>query len=134
MVCPTTAGSANAPSGFTLIELLVVMAIMATLLSIVAPRYFESVDKAKEAALKTNLRILRDNIDKYKADNGHYPETLAKLAEKRYILSVPIDPMTDRADTWVLAPPPQADAASGVYDVHSGSKDKNKSGSAYATW
>ena len=33
--------------GFTLIELLVVMAILATLLMIAAPRYFESVDLAK---------------------------------------------------------------------------------------
>ena len=43
--------------GFTLIELLVVMAIIATLLSIVAPRYFNSLDKAKEAVLRQDLGI-----------------------------------------------------------------------------
>ena len=48
--------------GFTLIELLVVLAIMATLMSIVAPRYFGSVDRAKDAALKTNLRLIRVQI------------------------------------------------------------------------
>lgn len=39
-------------NGFTLIELLVVMAIIATLLSLVAPRYFNSLNKAKEAVLR----------------------------------------------------------------------------------
>ena len=39
-------------TGFTFIELLVVMAIIATLLSIAAPRYFNSIDKANEAVLK----------------------------------------------------------------------------------
>ena len=33
--------------GFTLIELLVVMAIVATLLSIAAPRYFEHLDRSR---------------------------------------------------------------------------------------
>ena len=45
--------------GFTLIELLVVMAIIAMLLSLTMPRYFHSVDKSKEAALHSDLRIPR---------------------------------------------------------------------------
>ena len=40
--------------GFTLIELLVVLAILATLLTIAVPRYFSSVDSAKEATMKQN--------------------------------------------------------------------------------
>ena len=36
--------------GFTLVELLVVMAIIATLLSIVAPKYFNSLDRSTDCA------------------------------------------------------------------------------------
>jgi prepilin-type N-terminal cleavage/methylation domain-containing protein len=42
-------------AGFTLVELLVVLAIIATLLSLAAPRYTGSVDKAKESVLRENL-------------------------------------------------------------------------------
>lgn len=120
--------------GFTLIELLVVLTIMATLLSIVAPRYLDSVDRAKEAALKTNLRMLRESIDKYKADTGQYPENLNALVEKRYLRSVPVDPVTDRSDGWKLIPPPSATAASGVYDVHSTAPGQARDGSAFVNW
>jgi general secretion pathway protein G len=119
--------------GFTLIELLVVLTIMATLLAIVAPRYFESVDRAKEAALKSNLRLLRESIDKYKADTNQYPDNLQKLVTDRYIQSVPIDPITDSATTWVAVPPPNA-AASAVYDIKSGAKGHARDGSRFDQW
>lgn len=92
--------------GFTLIELLVVLTIMATLLAIVTPKYFNSVDKAKEAVLKANLRLTREAIDKYKADHQRYPDTLKQLVIERYLSSVPTDPFTDSVDSWVLLPPP----------------------------
>ncbi|MEQ1779015.1 MAG: prepilin-type N-terminal cleavage/methylation domain-containing protein, partial [Nitrosomonas sp.] len=56
--------------GFTLIELLVVMAIIATLLSIVAPRYFNSLDKAKESVLRQDLGVMRNAIDQFYSDFG----------------------------------------------------------------
>lgn len=46
--------------GFTLIELLVVMAIIATLLTIAAPRYFRSLERSREAVLKQDLATLRE--------------------------------------------------------------------------
>ena len=64
------------PNGFTLIELLVVMAVIATLLSIVAPRYFNSIDRSREAVLRQNLSIMRDAIDKFYSDTGKYPLSL----------------------------------------------------------
>jgi general secretion pathway protein G len=119
--------------GFTLIELLVVMAILATLLSIVAPRYFESVERAKETALRTDLRLLREAIDKHRADTGRLPETLQRLAEARYLRSVPVDPLTDSTSTWVLAPHPDG-VTPGVFDVHSGAEGTGRDGTAYSTW
>lgn len=119
--------------GFTLIELLVVMAILGALLAIAAPRYFESVERAKEAALRTNLRLLREAIDKHKADTGRSPASLDDLVSRRYLRSVPVDPITDRADTWAVENAPDG-AASGVQDVRSGAPGTSRDGSPYATW
>lgn len=123
----------HAATGFTLIELLVVMAILSALLALAAPRYFDSVDRAKEAALKTNLRVIREAIDKHKADTGRLPEKLDDLAKNRYLRAVPADPITDRSDTWVLEPSPDGKSA-GVYDVHSGASGNARDGTAYASW
>jgi len=125
--------AARIGQGFTLIELLVVMAIMATLLSIAAPRYFESVDRAKEAALRTDLRVLREAIDKHRADTGQFPATLQRLAELKYVRAVPIDPITESATTWTAVPSPDG-LASGVYDVRSGSTQVARDGTSYASW
>lgn len=119
--------------GFTLIELLVVMAILATLLTLAAPRYFESVDRAKEAALRTNLRVLREAIDKHRADTGKLPANLEELAKLRYLRAIPVDPITDRSDTWVSTPAPDGNMP-GVYDLHSGAPGAARDGSPYASW
>ena len=124
----------RAQSGFTLIELLVVMAIIATLMSIVAPRYLESVDRAKEAALKTNLRMMREAIDKYRADTGSYPRELKTLVEARYLHSMPIDPITERDDDWLMAAPPLGSTATGLYDVHSNAPGLGRNGKPYVSW
>lgn len=128
-----TSMTGRSQRAFTLIELLVVLTIMATLLSIVAPRYMESVDKAKEAALKTNLRLVREAIDKYKGDRQRYPDSLQQLVDERYLAALPIDPVTDRNDTWQVVFPP-APAASAVYDIRSGAPGTGRNGSAYGEW
>lgn len=125
--------TAKARCGFTLIELLVVMAIMATLLALAAPRYFGSADRAKEVALKTNLRLLREAIDKYRADTGVLPDTLGRLADARYLRAVPVDPMTDRADTWSTLAHPDGQTP-GVFDVRSGAPGEAQDGTPYASW
>ncbi|MDH5552398.1 MAG: type II secretion system GspH family protein [Nitrosomonas sp.] len=120
-------------TGFTLIELLVVMAIIATLLSIVSPRYFNSIDKAKETVLRQDLAIMRDAIDKFYSDMGSYPITLDELVERRYLRSIPIDPLTESNETWVEMPPLN-DEEEGVYDVHSGFNGQALDGSYYEEW
>ena len=84
-------------AGFTLIELLVVMAIIATLLTIATPRYTGSLDRSKEVVLKQSLGVMRDAIDKFHGDSGHYPESLEELVTKRYLRKLPVDPITDSA-------------------------------------
>lgn len=119
--------------GFTLIELLVVLTIMATLLSIVAPRYSQSVGRAKEATLKTNLRILRESIDKYRADTGKLPDSLGRLVEARYIQAVPVDPITDQDNSWLLAPHPDG-ITPGIYDVHSSAQGVGRDAKPFNQW
>jgi general secretion pathway protein G len=120
-------------NGFTLIELLVVMAIIATLLSIVAPRYFNSIEKAKESVLKQDLTIMRDAIDQFHSDMGSYPITLEELVERRYLRSIPIDPMTESNTTWMVIAPVN-DEEEGVYDVHSGYPGQALDGTYYEEW
>lgn len=119
--------------GFTLIELLVVMAIIATLLSIVAPRYFSSLDKAKEAVLRQDLGIMRNSIDQFYSDFGKYPLDLEELVDKRYLRSIPVDPFTESRETWIAVPPKNLTEA-GVYDVHSGYSGRATDGSFYEEW
>jgi type II secretion system protein G len=119
--------------GFTLIELLVVMAIIGTLLALAVPRYFRTVERARETVLRHDLSILREAIDKYYSDLNQYPDTLQALADKRYVRAVPIDPFTKLADSWVLVPSDDPDHP-GIHDVHSGADATAADGTPFASW
>ena len=121
-------------TGFTLIELIVVLAIIGLLASIVAPRYVRTVDNAREASLKTSLNVMRDAIDKYRADTGRYPESLDDLVDRRYLRRVPPDPITERNDSWVIVSPPDEPGQRKVWDVQSGAEGQGRDGSEYRTW
>lgn len=123
-------GLSRARSGFTLIEMLVAMAILALLLSLVVPRYFDSLDRSKDAVLMENLKTTRDVIDKFYGDHGRYPDSLAELVEKRYLRSLPLDPVTQSNRTWIIVAP-DAPIRGQVYDLHSGAKGRTKDGRAY---
>jgi general secretion pathway protein G len=127
----------NAPRrsalGFTLIELLIVMAIIGTLLTIAVPRYFHTLQRARETVLRHDLAILREAIDKYYADLGKYPDTLPALAEKHYLRSLPVDPFTKLADSWTTVPSEDPDHP-GIRDVHSGAAEAATDGTPFASW
>ena len=130
---PTIRCLRPAPRGFTLIELIVVMAIVALLVSIAAPRYLRSVDLAREASVRSNLQVMRQAIDQYAADRGHYPDSLQELAAQRYLRQVPDDPLTGRHDTWVaLQPAPDSLLPGQVWDVRSGAAGRTLEGVLYA--
>lgn len=120
--------------GFTLIELLVVMAVIATLLTIAVPRYFQHLDRAREATLRESLAVMRDAIDKYRADLGRYPESLDDLVTRRYLRKVPPDPITESTESWVIVPPPEEPGQRKVWDVQSGAEGQGRDGSDYRTW
>lgn len=121
--------------GFTFIEMLIVVAIIGILATIALPSFQLAVTKAKEAALKENLFILRDVIDQYYADQERYPPSLAELAEKRYLRRVPVDPITGKSDSWsfVYATDEQGQE-NGIVDVRSGSEQVGLNGLPYREW
>lgn len=122
-----------AQAGFTLIELLVVLAIIATLLTIAVPRYFNSLDNAQETALRQSLAVMRDAIDHHYGDTGKYPDSIDDLVSRRYLRSVPTDPITNQTTSWVIVPPTEA-GKGGMRDVKSGAPGNGRDGTAYESW
>jgi general secretion pathway protein G len=120
--------------GFTLIELLVVLAIIGTLLTIALPKYLHSVARSREAVLHQDLRVMRTAIDQFLSDSGRYPASLDELVERRYLRSLPDDPVTESAKTWIVTPPPQELGTTGVYDVRSGARGESLEGTPYDQW
>lgn len=126
-------GRHERPGGFTLIELIVVLTIIGVLLTIAVPRYFSSLERSRETILRQDLSVMRDALDKYSADKGHFPEALEALVTDKYLRSIPVDPYTKKADSWVVLQSDDADAP-GVKDLHSGAQGNARDGTAYATW
>ena len=138
--------SRRARRGFTLLELIIVVAIIGILSAIAMPALKDMPRRAAESVLKTNLRTLREVIDQYYGDKGHYPETLEALVEEHYLRAIPIDPITKRADTWQPVyeetdpgePAAETDVPEGggpgIIDVKSGSAALSLAGSPYAEW
>ena len=129
-----TFDNSTVKNGFTLIEILVVLAIIATLLSLVAPRYFATIDQSKETILKHDLIMMRDAIDKFYSDRNVYPESLEELVQYKYLRAIPEDPITESIATWVMIPPPDVEAKGALYDIYSGATEIASDGSQYADW
>lgn len=119
--------------GFTLIELLVVLAIVATLLTLVAPKYFNQIEASKEVVLLDNLHSTRDIINKFYSDLGRYPESLDELVEKNYLRSLPYDPIADSKNSWQIIAVPTGYKGN-VFDLKSGAVGVSRKGESYGQW
>jgi general secretion pathway protein G len=128
----------NRERGFTLIELLVVISLIVLLASISMLMYRNSVQRGREAVLKEDLFRMRDAIDQHYADKGKYPASLEDLVTAGYLRKVPVDPMTQSADTWqtVQAEPDPANLTvePGIYNVRSGAEGEALDGSKFTEW
>ncbi len=88
--------------------------------------------------LHENLFVMRTQINLYFADKGYYPFDLQALVDDSYLRAVPVDPITDSADTWVteFAQLDDADISTepGIIDVSSGAGGAGLDGSSYSDW
>jgi general secretion pathway protein G len=119
--------------GFTLIELMVVMTIVSLLLTLAAPRYFRSIERSKETVLRANLAATRDALDKFHGDTGRYPEQLNELVERKYLRTLPMDPILENSASWILVAPSNGQLGS-VYDIHSAAEGAGSNGVPYVQW
>lgn len=104
--------------GFTLVEVMIIVAILGILAALIVPEVQGHIQRAKESQAKANLKLLRDAIERYAADNegvppGYplgntnlnptYPSFMAQLvASGKYLLSLPKNPFNDSAAVLVL--------------------------------
>lgn len=86
--------------GFTLIEMLIVIIILGLLASLVGPKLFTKVDKARTMTAKAQIELLSAAIDTYRLDMGKFPKSLDEIRrsedprwEGPYLpKDVPLDP------------------------------------------
>src|SRR5260370_7992495 len=128
----------NSRGGFTLIEVMIVMAIIAGLMAVALPIYNRSVIRAKESVLKNNLFTMRTVIDEYTYDKQKAPQTLNDLVSDGYLRQVPIDPMTNTADSWKIIMEDASNTVNqsepGIFDVRSGSEETSLEGTPRSAW
>jgi len=147
-------------AGMTLLELIIACSILLILSSAALPIAKYTVIRKKEAELRTDLREMRDAIDRYKdtADRNQirveigsegYPpdlETLVKGVQLgagsdrkiRFLRRIPVDPMTGRGEWSLRAVQDDPDSTSwggkNVFDVYSKSTAMALDGTKYSDW
>jgi len=121
--------------GFTLIELLVVCAIIGILSAAAVANYRRSIIKAKESVLMQDLYTMRTLINQYFADKGKYPSDLQALVDAHYLQTIPKDPFTDNAESWITEPAEmdESDISTepGIANVKSGAEGTSLDGKSY---
>lgn len=120
--------------GFTLIELLVVVTIIGILAGLAVINVRNVSRKAAEKALRYDLYQMRQAIDNFYADKQRFPSTLQEIVDAGYMRKMPVDPITQSADTWIeVQEEPDPDASTfpsddsamsgpGIIDVKSGAE------------
>lgn len=123
--------------GFTLIELMIVIVILGLLSSLVAPKFFGKVDKAKVKTTKAQIELLGAALDSYRLDNDRYPSTEEGLEALR---TKPQDadkwfgpylPKPVPKDAWDRVYHYKSPGEHGGYDLFSYARDGSEGGEDY---
>jgi len=148
--------------GFTLLEMIVVVVIIAVLAAVAVPMVETSVKREKEIELRRSLRTIRTAIDDYRKfveennikmdeDTYNYPEELEDLVKgieykdekaeekiKKFLRSIPFDPMTNSTEWGMRSYQDKRDENSwggeNVWDVYTKSERKALDGTYYKDW
>jgi general secretion pathway protein G len=124
--------------GFTFVELMVVITIIVLLVTMAVPIYNNTIRRANEAVLRTNLTSLRSVIDNYTYDKTKAPQSLQDLVSAGYFKEVPYDPMTRSNQSWRLIMEEASQSVDqsepGIFDVKSGSDKIGMDGTPYSEW
>ncbi len=146
--------------GLTLIELLVSIAVLGVLAMVAMPLAQVSVTRNRELELRRDLRVIREGIDRFKAeydkarqnardaredfkklvavDRSGYPLTLDELVKTKILRRIPRDPMTPEGQ-WItrsFSDNPDSSLSDGkdVYDIRTSSRAVALDGTTYDTW
>jgi general secretion pathway protein G len=125
------------PRGFTILELMVVISVILILISVAAPRYAQSILRAREAVLRNNLLTLRSSITQYTMDKQKAPQSLEELVTAGYLREIPQDPMTNSREWEVIMEDAYLSVDQtqpGIWDVKSTAPGVSTEGTAYNSW
>jgi general secretion pathway protein G len=147
---------ARSQHGFTLIELIVATTIMVILVGMAVPLAKNAVTREREHALRLDLWMMRDAIDRYKdaadknafqikvGSEGYPPDLDTLIAgvdvagkKLKFLRKIPIDPMTKQE--WgmrSMQDDKDSDSWGGqnVFDVYSKSDQTALDGTKYKDW
>jgi general secretion pathway protein G len=157
----------SSEAGMTLLELIISCFILLLLASAALPIARFTVMREREKELKRDLLVMRQAIDRYKdladhgqirvdATTGGYPPDLETLVKGvplagigagtagasgktiRFLRSIPVDPMTMKADWGLRSVEDDPDSTSwggqDVFDVYTQSTGTAMDGTKYSEW
>ncbi len=84
---PLTRTAARTRAGYSLMEVLIAVAIIAVLATLVGPRLLGQLDRSKQTAARTQIRMIETSLDTMRLDIGRYPTQDEGLA----LLQTPTD-------------------------------------------
>ncbi len=90
--------------------------------------------RAREDALTAALRYVREAISEYIHDHGMPPHQLDDLLTAGYFASIPVDPITGKADWAVEFIPCDGPCEKIIKDIHSSSTAKSCKNNLYSEW
>ncbi len=96
--------------------------------------YEDRIPHAKEVILLENLETMRRAIDKFTVDKERSPQSLQQLVESGYLRTIPTDPLTRSADTWITEmeeKPFSPGVPPGIKNVRSGAAGSDFEGKPY---
>lgn len=76
----------NGRKGFTLIELMIVIAIIIILAAVAIPNYLNMTERARKAAIESDLKALATALETYQTDWGTYPDATTWAGMKAELL------------------------------------------------